>query len=83
MQLLAERWTDPDKGEDRYTFDSRSPDREIDFILLWPPDRFERLHMDVLDEPMASDHRPIVLDVPWSRSLSASPRVPAHPRAGS
>ena len=38
-------------------------DREIDFILYRPAERFEVLQMDVLDEPMASDHRPLVLEL--------------------
>jgi endonuclease/exonuclease/phosphatase family metal-dependent hydrolase len=63
MELLWRKWANPDKGEDRFTFDSQSPDREIDYILYHPADRFEVTRMDVLDEPLASDHRPLVLEV--------------------
>jgi endonuclease/exonuclease/phosphatase family metal-dependent hydrolase len=63
MELLERAWTNPDKGADRFTFDSVEPSREIDFILYRPGDRFEVVLMDVLDEPMASDHRPLVLEL--------------------
>lgn len=51
------------KGRDRLTFPSTGPEREIDFIMVRPSRRFYALEHVVLDEPLASDHRPLVADL--------------------
>ena len=61
MELLERSWKNPDKGEDRFTFPSDRPDREIDFVLYQPADRFRVREVNVIDEPVASDHRPLLL----------------------
>ncbi|MCH2183498.1 MAG: DUF3472 domain-containing protein [Mariniblastus sp.] len=66
LDLFAESWTVPDKGEDRFTFSSERPSREIDFILYRPEDAFQVLDIDVIDEPVVSDHRPVTLDLRFS-----------------
>lgn len=63
MTRLAESWHIVDKGEDRLTFSSFDPVREIDFVLLQPRDRFEVVDQRLLDEPVASDHRPVLVDL--------------------
>lgn len=65
MSTLARSWHIVDKGEDRLTFSSFDPVREIDFVLYGPADRFRVIEQRLLDEPVASDHRPVfvVLEV--------------------
>jgi endonuclease/exonuclease/phosphatase family metal-dependent hydrolase len=63
MALLSESWHIPDKGDDHFTFPSDTPDREIDFIIYRPEDRFEVVEHRVIDEPVASDHRPLLLEL--------------------
>ena len=63
MDELARSWQIVDKGDDNFTFPSWEPAREIDFILLQPRAAFEVLRHQTLDEPIASDHRPIVIDL--------------------
>lgn len=63
MVLVREAWYIPDKGEDHFTFPSDAPDREIDFITYRPRDRFEIVEHRVVDEPVASDHRPLLLEL--------------------
>ena len=63
MQYLATNWTILEKGEDRLTFSSYEPEREIDFVLVRPNSSFSLLGQRVLDEPVASDHRPVVVDL--------------------
>jgi len=63
MQRLAESWQIVDKGDDRLTFSSFEPVREIDFVLLQPGARFEVIEERLLDEPVASDHRPVLVDL--------------------
>jgi len=63
MALLGETFVIPDKGEDRYTFPSDRPEREIDFVVFRPAHRFTVVESRVIDEPVASDHRPLLLVV--------------------
>lgn len=63
MALIGESFTIPDKGADHFTFSSDNPQREIDFIAYRPADRFTVVESRVIDEPVASDHRPVLLVV--------------------
>lgn len=63
MGVLAESWSVVPKGEDRLTFASYDPVREIDFVLVRPGTRFEVLSQRLLDEPVASDHRPVFVEL--------------------
>jgi endonuclease/exonuclease/phosphatase family metal-dependent hydrolase len=63
MELLAQEWDVPAKEGSPFTFPADDPAREIDFILLRPGNRFRVLEYRVLDEPVASDHRPILMVV--------------------
>jgi endonuclease/exonuclease/phosphatase family metal-dependent hydrolase len=63
MRRLARSWSVVDKGEDRLTFPSMDPEREIDFVLYRPAELVEVLWETLLDEPVASDHRPVVVDL--------------------
>jgi endonuclease/exonuclease/phosphatase family metal-dependent hydrolase len=63
MTRLGRSWVTVDKGADRFTYPSYDPAREIDFVLLAPPGRFEVLSEHVVDAPVASDHRPVVVDL--------------------
>jgi len=60
---LAASWQIATKGKDHFTFPSYKPDTEIDYILLRPLDGFEVLNHWLVDEPIISDHRPIVIDL--------------------
>lgn len=62
MDFFADEWGIVDKGVDRFTFSSFDPVREIDFVIMRPKDRFTVLQQRVLDEPVASDHRPLFVD---------------------
>lgn len=59
IDLLTRSFMVADKGEDHLTFPSWEPEREIDFIMVRPGDRFEVLQHSVGHEPVASDHRPL------------------------
>jgi endonuclease/exonuclease/phosphatase family metal-dependent hydrolase len=63
MSRLGESWAIVDKGADRLTFPSYAPEREIDFVLVQPSDRFDLAGQRLIDEPVASDHRPVVVDL--------------------
>ena len=61
LQLLERWWRIPKKPDDRLTFPSVNPRREIDFIMYRPAQRFEVVEYRVIEEPLASDHRPVLM----------------------
>ncbi|MDH3732771.1 MAG: endonuclease/exonuclease/phosphatase family protein [Gemmatimonadota bacterium] len=63
MDRIALGWTVLPKGEDHFTFPSYEPDREIDFIVYRPAEAFELIDQRVIDEPVISDHRPLLATI--------------------
>jgi endonuclease/exonuclease/phosphatase family metal-dependent hydrolase len=61
MELLATQWYVVPKTGPSFTFPANEPEREIDFVLVRPPDLVQVLEHRVLDESVASDHRPVFL----------------------
>ena len=61
LELFSD-WNIPSKGDDHLTFSSDKPRVEIDFVLFRPRTAFSVREMDVIDEPVASDHRPLTMD---------------------
>ncbi len=66
-------WERPRKSGDRLTFPSDVPDREIDFIMFRPADRFVVREHRVVAETEASDHRPVLLEL---ELLPTDPHAP-------
>ncbi|TWU42132.1 endonuclease/exonuclease/phosphatase family protein [Novipirellula artificiosorum] len=61
LRLLAQASIEAAKPrEDRFTFSSSDPKIEIDFIFASPVTRWKMVEVNVIDEPVASDHRPVV-----------------------
>ncbi len=63
MKLFEKNWLVPDKGDDHFTFSAQEPDTEIDFAMTNRESKWTIQSIDVIEEPMASDHRPLVLEV--------------------
>ena len=64
ISKLSENWimlNDPTQA----TFPSDNPNVTIDYLLLKQNDKFTHsvIHSEVVKEPMASDHRPVVVDL--------------------
>lgn len=59
MDMLMERLVNA-APPDLFTFPSRNPDRQIDHILYTAMDGWAVERIEVLDEPIASDHAPLV-----------------------
>ena len=60
IATIAEHWTDATAGEKMLTIPSESPNRKIDYIFYRPKNRLRVVESKVLDEPVASDHRPVL-----------------------
>lgn len=65
IAFLAESWRFIDKGPDRLTFPSTGPEREIDFVALRPGTMFRVAAQRLVDEPVISDHRPLLVELIW------------------
>lgn len=62
LQLYSD-WNIPSKGDDCLTFSSDRPTKEIDYILQRPKTHYTVEAIDVVHEPVASDHRPLTVDL--------------------
>lgn len=60
LERLQRDWHVLEKSGDPGTYPAPAPDREIDFILVQPEASFEVIEHRVVDERLASDHRPIL-----------------------
>jgi len=63
LTTLEKAWWRPEKEGSPLTFPANRPEREIDFILTPPQSRVRVLEYRVLDETVASDHRPVFMVV--------------------
>lgn len=59
MNILLEEWT-RSFAKDDPTFPASNPRSKIDYILFRPADRWRVLETRVIDEQIASDHRPVL-----------------------
>jgi endonuclease/exonuclease/phosphatase family metal-dependent hydrolase len=59
LQALAAEWKLAGEGQSLPTFPSRSPTRQIDFILFRPAAGWRVVEVRVIEEPVASDHAPL------------------------
>lgn len=62
MKAFDENWTRTDAGAGPLlTFPADKPDRHIDYVLVRPAKRWRVVEIRVVDEPVASDHRPLLV----------------------
>ncbi len=62
---MLDGWIDT-TPDDAMTFPADEPNRKIDYILFPEEHPWRVLRSEVIDEPMASDHRPLYVDLEWS-----------------
>jgi endonuclease/exonuclease/phosphatase family metal-dependent hydrolase len=61
MKLLAEQWAVASRSKP--TFPVSEPRKSIDHVLVKPAARWRVVESRVIDEPVASDHRPVLVTV--------------------
>lgn len=66
IAAFAENWTRTDADVEAgsaslFTFPADKPDRQIDYVLVRPAERWRVVEIKVIDEPVASDHRPLLV----------------------
>ncbi len=60
LKILRAEWHVPE-GDSLLTSPAKRPRRQIDYALLRPASRWRVVDVKVLDEPVASDHRPLLV----------------------
>jgi endonuclease/exonuclease/phosphatase family metal-dependent hydrolase len=71
IAALAAYWTLA-TGEGLNTYPASQPAKQIDYVLLRPASAFRVLETRVLNEPIASDHRPVLVVL----QVEPQPRAP-------
>jgi len=61
LKRLGTHWENPLAKEPLPTFPASEPTRQIDYILIRPAGDWKLVEAKVLDEPIASDHRPLFM----------------------
>ncbi|MEM6673614.1 MAG: endonuclease/exonuclease/phosphatase family protein [Planctomycetota bacterium] len=67
LSTLYTRFDVPEARGPHLTYPANAPVKEIDFVLLSPRGRWRVGEHAVLDEPVASDHRPVLLEASYPR----------------
>jgi endonuclease/exonuclease/phosphatase family metal-dependent hydrolase len=65
IKTLLGRWTDAAAGSAQPTVPAGTPRSRIDYILLRPAGAWKIVSATVLEEPVASDHRPVLVVLEW------------------
>lgn len=59
LAILSRNWKPASTGKPLLTIPVKKPARQIDYVLYRPADKLRVIEARVLDEPVASDHRPL------------------------
>ncbi|PQO33794.1 endonuclease/exonuclease/phosphatase family protein [Blastopirellula marina] len=65
IKLITQDWTSANQ-KNLNTIPSQKPNRQIDYILYRPASGWKVIEFQVLDEPVASDHRGILAVLEWT-----------------
>ncbi len=63
-ELLSGGWSASDAGHSP-TSPSSGPRRKIDYVMLRSADPWKVISVEILDEPVASDHAPVLVVLEW------------------
>ena len=70
LRGLATVWTLPEWASPLYTFPADTPRVQIDYVLYRPADAWKVVRAEVLHEPVASDHRPLLVVLQYQGECS-------------
>lgn len=68
IKALAKNWafaTEPG-GKGLLTIPSDVPKQQIDYVLFRPADKFKVVGASVIEQKVASDHRPVLAVIEWA-----------------
>lgn len=61
IRELSRHWTNATPGGDYFTIPATQPTHQIDYIFFRPATQWRVVEAKVIDEPIASDHRPLLV----------------------
>lgn len=65
IAALSDKWAAATADKGLLTFPAGKPSKQIDYVWFRPTDRFRAGAARVLDEPVTSDHRPVLVVLEW------------------
>jgi len=68
MDELQTRWTNPPAADPSPIGPSGRPRLRVDYVLLRPAERWRVVESSIVDEAVASDHRPLLTVLEWTGS---------------
>lgn len=68
IKVLQPHWTDATAGQPEPTWPSDQPRLKIDYVFFRPVDGWRVVEKQVVDESVASDHRPLLVVLEWEPS---------------
>jgi len=66
MDMLQERWTNPPAVDPSPIGPSGRPRLRVDYVLIRPATRWRVVESSIVDETVASDHRPLLVVLEWT-----------------
>lgn len=72
LKIFRSRWTVANDAEGLVSFPAEKPNRLIDYVLFKPAKDVKVTHQRVIDEPMASDHRPVIVELEWTAARTGN-----------
>lgn len=66
MGVLEGRWTNPAAADPSPIGPSGRPRLRVDYVLIRPAARWRVVESSIVDEAMASDHRPLLVVLEWT-----------------
>jgi endonuclease/exonuclease/phosphatase family metal-dependent hydrolase len=66
MDLFDQRWTNPPAADPSPISPSGRPRLRVDYVLLRPASTWRVVESRIIDEPVASDHRPLLVVLEWA-----------------
>lgn len=65
IQVLLRHWTDATADKPEATYPADIPTVKIDYVFFRPAERWRVVQTQVVDERIASDHRPLLVVLEW------------------
>ena len=65
IQVLRPHWTDATADRPEPTWPADRPESKLDYIFFRPAERWHVVEQRVVDERVASDHRPLLVVLEW------------------
>jgi endonuclease/exonuclease/phosphatase family metal-dependent hydrolase len=66
MDLFDQRWTNPPAADPSPISPSGRPRLRVDYVLIRPSATWRVIESRIIDEPVASDHRPLLVVLEWA-----------------